>query len=317
MVLDKIPNTKIFTQRDVRETPAATATATSVGLTDPHYVTLQTDADLTNERVLTMGEGLDMTDAGAGSTLTINGENASDTNKGIASFALADFTVTAGDVALKDDIARTIDGDSGTATASAHNFDILGGTGISTTGASNDITINLETLYQTYTPIGSVLAWLKTFTNTPALPSGWVECNGQVLSDADSVYNGQTIPDLNGNNNFLRGNSTSGGTGGASTYDLSHTHTGPSHTHDVSGTTGSGSAHQHTVGFQGGQTDAGAGGGQTGAGTTVNSGEESSHNHSFSDTSTTGGTEATGSGGSSTQSTLPPYYNVVWIMRVK
>jgi hypothetical protein len=68
-------------------------------------------------------------------------------------------------------------------------------------------------------PIGSVVAWLKNLgtTHTPALPSDWVECNGQVLSDATSVYNGQTIPDLNGtgvgNHRFLRGQNTSGGTG--------------------------------------------------------------------------------------------------------
>ena len=57
--------------------------------------------------------------------------------------------------------------------------------------------------------------------NTPALPAQFVECNGQTLSDAASVYNGQVIPNLNSNNKFLRGNTTSGGTGGAST----HTHT--------------------------------------------------------------------------------------------
>jgi len=70
-------------------------------------------------------------------------------------------------------------------------------------------------------PIGGIIAWHKTFANTPALPAQFVECNGQTLSDAASVYNGQVIPNLNGNNNFLRGNSTSGGTGGSTT----HTHT--------------------------------------------------------------------------------------------
>lgn len=100
MALDLIPNTKLFTQRDVRETPSSTATATAVGLTDPQYLTLATDADLTNERVLTAGEGIDFTDAGAGSTLTINGENASDTNKGIASFSSTDFSVSSGAVSL-------------------------------------------------------------------------------------------------------------------------------------------------------------------------------------------------------------------------
>ena len=140
MTID-IPGKKIFVQRDVRETPAATATATSVGLTDPHYVTLQVDADLTNERVLTMGEGLNMTDAGPGLTLTINGENATDTNKGISTFQLADFTVTSGNVVLKNDVARTFDGDTGTATTSLGNVDILGGDGITTVGAANDVTI--------------------------------------------------------------------------------------------------------------------------------------------------------------------------------
>lgn len=72
----------------------------------------------------------------------------------------------------------------------------------------------------TSVPIGSIIAWLKSFTNTPSIPSGWVECNGAVLSDADSIYNGATLPDLNGNNQFTRGNSTSGGTGGAEKHSL-------------------------------------------------------------------------------------------------
>lgn len=65
-------------------------------------------------------------------------------------------------------------------------------------------------------PIGSVMPWMKSLTSTPSLPSGWVECNGQVLSDTASVYNGVTMPDLNDNHaagigrTFLVGGSTSG-----------------------------------------------------------------------------------------------------------
>ncbi len=77
----------------------------------------------------------------ASGTATIAGENATITNKGIASFATADFVVGSGAVNLKADVCKTIDGDAGTATAAVHNFDILGGTGISTAGANNDITI--------------------------------------------------------------------------------------------------------------------------------------------------------------------------------
>ncbi len=142
MVLDKIPNTKIFTQRDVRETPASTATATAVGLTGESYVLVGAGgADLTAERTLVAGEGLDLSDGGAGTTITISGENATTTNKGIASFHNDDFQVTSGVVTLDADIAKTFDGDTGTATTAVHNIDILGGTGITTLGANNDITI--------------------------------------------------------------------------------------------------------------------------------------------------------------------------------
>ena len=71
-------------------------------------------------------------------------------------------------------------------------------------------------------PTGSVTAWLKSYPNTPILPDDWVECNGQVLNDIESVYDGQTIPDLNGNTDanklFLRGAETSGGTGGSTNH---------------------------------------------------------------------------------------------------
>lgn len=81
--------------------------------------------------------------------------------------------------------------------------------------------------YQPYglVPIGGVIHWLKSFTGVPSLPAGFVECNGQVLSDVASPLNGQTIPNLNasggGTQRFLRGSTTSGTTGGSET----HTHT--------------------------------------------------------------------------------------------
>jgi hypothetical protein len=78
-------------------------------------------------------------------------------------------------------------------------------------------------------PLGSVLAWLKSLAHTPALPDGWVECNGQTLSDASSPYNGDTIPNLNGEvagglkGQFLRGHSSSGVT--ETPANVSHRHT--------------------------------------------------------------------------------------------
>jgi hypothetical protein len=70
-------------------------------------------------------------------------------------------------------------------------------------------------------PIGSIIAWNKNGGGVPALPVGWVECNGQTLSDAQSPLNGQVIPNLNSGANstfggttnvgrYLRGSTTSG-----------------------------------------------------------------------------------------------------------
>ncbi len=87
-------------------------------------------------------------------------------------------------------------------------------------------------------PIGGVVGWFKTMANTPALNARYVECNGQTLSDADSVYNNQTIPDLNGSSGdqrFLRGNTTSDDGDGSSAGGTEE------HSHVVnSGTAGSG-----------------------------------------------------------------------------
>lgn len=135
-------------------------------------------------------------------------------------------------------------------------------------------------------PIGSVVSWLKSFTNTPqTLPTGWVECDGAVLSDADSVYNGQTLPDLNGDNSFLRGSSTSGSTGGTETHQHETPFSGQSgffrwdQSGAVFGTGGNVSTDRHIV--------AGA--------SSVNL---ASHLVS-------------------SENTLPTYYEVVWIMRIK
>jgi len=72
-------------------------------------------------------------------------------------------------------------------------------------------------------PIGSVVAWLKSMPGTPALPDGWVECNGQTVELSGSPYQGRTVPNLNGANEepqrFLRGSTASGAEGGKETHD--------------------------------------------------------------------------------------------------
>lgn len=66
------------------------------------FLTLGVNAYMANERVLEAGEGIDFRDGGAGGVLAIDGEDATTTNKGIAKFNTDDFTVSAGEVYVKD-----------------------------------------------------------------------------------------------------------------------------------------------------------------------------------------------------------------------
>ena len=118
-----------------------------------------------------------------------------------------------------------------------------------------------------FIPIGGIIMWDKPedfIIKAPTLPDGFVECNGQTLNDPESIYNGLTIPDLNGSigvQRFIRG-------------------------HTISGTTGGTDTHKHTL-----TTRASAG---------------------------TGGFSGTvASAGTGNTSTLPSYYTVVFIIRIK
>ena len=81
-------------------------------------------------------------------------------------------------------------------------------------------------------PIGSIVGYhVDWASSNGSIPSGWLSCDGSVVDDSDSPLDGQTLPDLNGttdsDSRFIRGNSTSGSTGG----DVSHEHN-PTSTYD-------------------------------------------------------------------------------------
>ncbi|MCP4988370.1 MAG: hypothetical protein GY928_20660 [Colwellia sp.] len=71
--------------------------------------------------------------------------------------------------------------------------------------------------------VGTIKMWHKSLTGVPqTLPWGWVECANQVLSDAESLLNGETMPDINSGGQFVRGSNTSGNE--QANQNLSHSH---------------------------------------------------------------------------------------------
>lgn len=123
-------------------------------------------------------------------------------------------------------------------------------------------------------PIGTIIGWNKNFLPTASLPNGWVECNGQTLSDASSPFNGSVMPNLNGSagtvQRMLLGSITTGLTGAVG----SHTHTGTTNIPDTT----------------------------TNRGVLGTNAPSSTHTHTFT---------------TNVASSYPPYYCIVYIIRVK
>jgi hypothetical protein len=72
-------------------------------------------------------------------------------------------------------------------------------------------------------PLGTIRAWHEDMTGMPSnmISAFWKSCEGAAISDAESPFNGQNLPDLNTTQSFLRGSTTTGTVAGADT----HTHT--------------------------------------------------------------------------------------------
>ena len=123
-----------------------------------------TAAPSTGDFTIAAGEGINT--VGSGSTITISGEDASDTNKGIASFAAADFDVTTGAVSLEDTVVKTVTTDSGALTPSGHGFSILGGEGMDVTHTSTTITVAGEDASETNKGIVELATNAEAVTGT-------------------------------------------------------------------------------------------------------------------------------------------------------
>lgn len=95
-------------------------------------------------------------------------------------------------------------------------------TGIDVSTSSGTATVSIEqAILNRDVPIGTIVAWTNHISGTPALPTGWVRCDGSTISVSGSPLNGQATPNLNGTftteagvtssyGRFLRGHSLSG-----------------------------------------------------------------------------------------------------------
>jgi hypothetical protein len=140
-------------------------------------------------------------------------------------------------------------------------------------------------------PAGGIIIWSGTIA---AIPSGWSFCDGtdnaagSGLDLRDRMIVCAKQDDAGAPKTNVTGSLTV--SGGAATYNLSHTHSGPSHTHSTP-------AVAVITPFGGG---IGVAGGVGTLGTTAS-------------TTGSGGTGATGSGGSASQSVMNPYYALALI----
>jgi len=124
--------TLIPTQQSVKAYVDAQITAEDLdATTDSGTIDIDLDSDTLT---IAGGEGIDT--SASGTTITITGEEASSSNKGVASFSTDNFSVSSGAVTIKDSGVIL-----GTETTGNYVATAVAGTGISVSGATGNVTI--------------------------------------------------------------------------------------------------------------------------------------------------------------------------------
>ena len=140
--------TSLATQQSIKKYVDDKVTAEDLDLTSDSGTI---DIDLDSE-TLTVAGGSGLNSSAAGTTVTIAGDNASTTAKGVASFASADFAVTAGAVTiassgvsnaqLAGSIANSkLSGPAVSVTDGSNSTNITPGSAITFSGTSNEVTV--------------------------------------------------------------------------------------------------------------------------------------------------------------------------------
>ena len=153
------------------------------------------------------GEGIDT--AVTAGTITISAEDATTTNKGVASFATTDFDVNSGAVSLKGTVVKSVTTDSGALTPSGNSFSILGGEGVNVTHSGAVITVDSE-LATAADVVGNANIGAAAFASaTFDVTNGFVTVKASGISNTQlansSITVGSTSISLGGTSTTLAG----------------------------------------------------------------------------------------------------------------
>ncbi len=78
------------------------------------------------------------------------------------------------------------------------------------TGSKDAAIKILGTQFETYLPVGTIFTLHTPKDSKPSIPANWLLCDGRTVKDAQSPFNGESVPNLNGEQRFLRGGTESG-----------------------------------------------------------------------------------------------------------
>ena len=184
--------TSTNTNGDITVTPNGTGKSVITNIYTDASTSLQEYIEDISGGSVTAGEGIDVAYDDAAGTTTISGEDATVTNKGIASFATADFGVSSGAVSLSDTVVKTVTSDSGAMTPSSHGFSILGGEGMDVTHSGTTITVAGEDATVTNKGVASFATADFAVTSGAVTIKSLGVANGQIAADA---VNGDKIAD--------------------------------------------------------------------------------------------------------------------------